>query len=349
MLGLNLHQAISNTLAPLKHLIFGRPEVRNIYSHIFKGFSAHMPAFLVDRIKKLPLVDVIEEDMVININDFQMNAPWGLARISQREPISNNKTIYKHSPNGGEGVAVYVIDTGVRITHEEFEGRAVFGKSFTEGSNTSDENGHGTHVAATVAGKTYGVAKKAQIVALKVFDASGTGSTSDIISAVDWAVKDKRGKNGNVLNMSLGGGFSMLLNFAVEKAYRKDFVIVAAAGNSDQNACFNSPASSFNVITVGATNITDHRAYFSNHGNCVNVFAPGQNIQSAWIGNDKDTKIISGTSMACPHVAGLAAYFLSQEKLKTSQVANKIKKLATKKVVKEEGFLSPNILVYNGE
>ncbi|KXN67949.1 hypothetical protein CONCODRAFT_29668, partial [Conidiobolus coronatus NRRL 28638] len=254
--------------------------------------------------------------------ESQENAPWGLARVSQRDKLSGDSYTYNYKANAGEGVNVYVIDTGINIKHKDFEGRAVWGKTMIANATDEDENGHGTHCAGTVGGKTYGVAKKANLIAVRVLDGEGSGSNSDVMAGIEWAVKDERygiewavkdsrpGK-GKVISMSLGGIFSPTLDSVVNKAVDSGVVVVVAAGNDSLDACLYSPARASKAVTVGATNIKDERASFSNWGLCVDIFAPGQDIKSTWKGSDDATNTISGTSMACPHVAGLAATFIS--------------------------------------
>lgn len=255
----------------------------------------------------------------------EKNAPWGLARISHRKSLSfGTFNKYLYSSDGGEGVDAYVIDTGTNIKHVDFEGRATWGKTIPNGDEDEDGNGHGTHCSGTVAGKKYGVAKQANVIAVKVLRSNGSGSMADVIKGVEFAAdshvkrvdaakqgkKDKKFK-GSVANMSLGGGKSPALDKAVNAAVDVGIHFAVAAGNDNANSCNYSPASAKNAVTVGASTLADERAYFSNYGKCNDIFAPGLNIESTWKGSKHAINTISGTSMASPHICGLLAYFLS--------------------------------------
>ena len=261
-------------------------------------------------------------------HDVEKGAPWGLARISHRPSLSLgtfNKYVYEDQ--GGEGVTAYVIDTGINVKHDEFEGRAKWGKTIPYADEDKDGHGHGTHCAGTIGSATYGVAKKAELVAVKVLGSGGSGSMSDVTAGVLWAVSDAKARTeqmlanphsaaarrhkGFVANMSLGGGRSPTLNRAVNGAVANGLHFAVAAGNEDQDACDVSPAGAKNPVTVGASTIGDERAYFSNKGKCVDVFAPGLNILSTWNTGHRSVNTISGTSMATPHIVGLLAYLLS--------------------------------------
>jgi cerevisin len=261
-------------------------------------------------------------------------APWGLARISHRDALSlGSFNKYLYSDNGGEGVDVYVIDTGTNVDHVDFEGRAKWGKTIPTGDEDQDGNGHGTHCSGTIAGKKYGVAKKANVYAVKVLRSNGSGSMSDVVKGVEWAVDShtssveaakagkKKGFKGSAANMSLGGGKSPTLDAAVNAAVDAGMHFAVAAGNDNADACNYSPAAADKPITVGASTAFDERAYFSNHGKCTDIFAPGLNIQSTWIGSKYATNTISGTSMASPHIAGLLAYMISLQPAKDSAYA----------------------------
>ncbi|KAJ2665879.1 proteinase B [Coemansia sp. RSA 1199] len=335
--------------------------VNHIYSDTMVGYAGRFEPAVLERIRSSSDVDYVERDSVVYALDTQKNAPWGLARISHREPLgfgTFNK--YVHDPEGGKDITVYVVDTGVNVNHVDFEGRARWGKTVPINDVDEDMNGHGTHVAGTIAGGRFGVAKSAEVVAVKVLGSNGSGSMSDVVSGVEFTVKEHRkaaadaqrdGKKhkGSVANMSLGGGFSRALNLAVEAAVRAGVHYAVAAGNDNRDACSYSPASAPNAITVGATTITDERAWFSNYGKCVDVFAPGKDILSTWIGSRHSTNSISGTSMASPHVAGLAAYLLSQSDsaLTAAELKSKMLDLATKGAVEDPGTESPNLLIFN--
>jgi cerevisin len=257
-------------------------------------------------------------------SEREFGAPWGLARISHREGLTfSTYNKYLYTANAGEGVDVYVIDTGTNTEHVDFEGRARWGKTIPTGDEDADGNGHGTHCSGTIAGKTYGVAKKAKVYAVKVLRSNGSGSMSDVVKGVEFAVEShvanekaakagkKKGWKGSAANMSLGGGKSPTLDMAVNAAVEAGMHFAVAAGNDNSDACSYSPAAAERPITVGASTFTDERAYFSNYGKCTDIFAPGLNIQSTWIGSEHATNMISGTSMASPHIAGLLAYLVS--------------------------------------
>ena len=264
--------------------------------------------------------------------ELEKNAPWGLARISHRDSLTlGTFSKYLYSDQGGEGVDVYVIDTGTSVTHADFEGRAIWGKTIPSDDEDVDGNGHGTHCSGTIAGKKYGVAKKANVFAVKVLKSNGVGSMSDVVKGVEWAAnrhneqveaaksgKGRKGFKGSAANMSLGGGRSITLELTVNAAVDAGIHFAVAAGNDNSNSCKYSPASAEKAVTVGASTLADERAYFSNYGTCNDIFAPGLNIMSAWIGSDYATNTISGTSMASPHIAGLLAYFLSLQPSKDS-------------------------------
>lgn len=256
--------------------------------------------------------------------ETEVGAPWGLARISHRASLSfSTFNKYLYSAEGGEGVDVYVIDTGTSVKHVDFGGRAHWGKTIPSNDVDEDGNGHGTHCSGTIAGKKYGVAKKANVYAVKVLGSNGSGTMSDVVKGVEWAALQhqenvkaakngkKKGFKGSAANMSLGGGKSVTLDLAVNAAVDMGLHFAVAAGNDNADSCGYSPASAEKAVTVGATNLADERAYFSNYGKCNDIFAPGLNIKSTWIGSDTAVNTISGTSMASPHIAGLLAYFLS--------------------------------------
>ncbi|KAL8277406.1 hypothetical protein RQP46_010246 [Phenoliferia psychrophenolica] len=287
------------------------------------GYSGEFSEHTLDRIRALEGVKYVERDSIVWASEVEKGAPWGLARISHRDPLSfGTFNRYEFDGQGGEGVDAYVIDTGVNIGHADLAGRASWGKTIPKDPD-QDLNGHGSHVAGTIAGTKYGVAKQAHIIAVKVLGAGGSGTMSDVVAGVAWAAdaayskaqaakatKDSKHK-GSVANMSLGGGKSPALDSAVDAAVEDGLHFAVAAGNDNKDACSYSPAASPLAITVGASTIADERAYFSNHGPCVDVFAPGLNILSIWNTGNQSLNTISGTSMASPHVAGLAAYFLS--------------------------------------
>ena len=271
---------------------------------------------------------------------------WGLDRIDQRNlPLDTRYT----RTQSGAGVSVYVIDTGVRSTHSELVGRVATGFStISDGNGSQDCHGHGTHVAGTVAGTNYGVAPAALIVPVRVLNCSGSASTSDIIAGIDWIITHHQAGVPAVANMSLGGSRSAALDLAVARGVADGVSFVVAAGNSNLNACQVSPAGEPLAITVGSTTSTDERSSFSNFGTCLDVFAPGSNIVSAGHTNDSATRMLSGTSMAAPHVAGVAALALGQNPALTpADVAAAIATSSTRNVVTNPGQGSFNRLVYS--
>ncbi|KAJ3368688.1 serine protease [Kappamyces sp. JEL0680] len=326
----------------------------------FKGYSARLPSFIVQLLQRHADIALIEQDQVVTIADgdsdpvpsvgSQKNTPaWGLVRISNREhPASTEKT-YTYPSSAGSGVTAYIIDTGVHVAHPEFQGRARVGKSFT-GDGTRDGNGHGTHVAGTIGSKTYGVAKNVSLVAVKVLDNQGSGTTANVIAGIDWAAKDaaknKSTKRKSVANMSLGGGASAALDRAVKSATQSGLVFAVAAGNSAGDACKLSPARVPEAITVAASDKNDRLASFSEKGKCVDIIAPGVDIISTW--NNGKTNIISGTSMATPHVCGVVALALAEGEFETvKQVHDYLKELASKDKVNGKLNGAPNSLLYN--
>jgi subtilisin family serine protease len=304
-------------------------------------------------------VRYIEADQVVTINEeTQTGATWGIDRIDQVS-LPLNAT-YRYLSSAGSGITVYVIDTGIFLSHTEFGGRAIAGTNTITGETDADGNGHGTHVAGTIGGTIYGVAKKTTLVAVKVLSSSGSGTTNGVISGIQWVTTNhterakKEGAGRSVANMSLGGGVSATLDAAVEQSIAAGVTYAIAAGNNNLDACNYSPARVPGAITVGATTNTDARASFSNFGKCLDIFAPGNSITSAWIGNDKATNTISGTSMAAPHVAGAAAVYLgdvldggSDGKTDPISVGLAITDVATTSKVTNPGTNSPNLLLYS--
>lgn len=281
-------------------------EVTDFFPSVLAGFSARMSEEQAESLSEDPAVAYVEEDGIVEIAATQSNAPWGLDRIDQRDRPLNGTYSYTRT---GSGVNVYIIDTGIRRTHTQFGGRAFVGfDAIGDGRNTSDCNGHGTHVAGTVGGSTYGVAKGVRLFAVRVLNCSGQGSTSGVISGVNWVTSNHT--KPAVANMSLGGGISSSLDTAVRNSIAAGVTYAVAAGNSNVDASNSSPARVSEAITVGSSTINDARSSFSNFGSVVDVFAPGSSITSAWYTSDTATATISGTSMASPHVAGVAARVL---------------------------------------
>jgi subtilisin family serine protease len=324
--------------------------VKHTYDSALRGFSATMSEARAKRLAADAAVDYVQRDGIHSISGTQSNPPWGLDRIDQRNLPLNRSYTY---PDVGSNVTVYVLDTGVRFTHSQFGGRATSGPDFVSNDNdSSDCHGHGTHVAGTVAGSTYGVGKLVRIVGLRVLNCSGNGSTSGIVAAINWVTNNSPGPS--VANMSLGGGADTALDNAVANSVASGVQYSLAAGNGDifgnpQNACNSSPARTPSAVTVGATQSNDARASFSNYGTCLDIFAPGVGVLSSWYTSDAATNTISGTSMAAPHVAGAMALILAQNPTFTSQqVRDALVNAATTGVVGNPLTGSPNRLLFVG-
>jgi subtilisin family serine protease len=315
------------------------------YSHAIKGFAATLPAAALEAISRNPNVDYIEADGVMTADATQTGATWGIDRIDQRNLPLNGTFAYT---NTGAGVTAYIIDTGIRISHNQFGGRASVGTDAVgDGQNGNDCHGHGTHVSGTVGGTTYGVAKAVTLKAVRVLNCAGSGTTSGVIAGVDWVTAAHAAKAPAVANMSLGGGASTALDNAVANSIADGVTYAIAAGNSNRNACQFSPARVATAITVGATTSTDGRASYSNYGSCLDLFAPGSSITSAWNTSNTATNTISGTSMATPHVAGVAALYLqSNLAAAPATVRNALVNSATTGMVTSAGRQSPNRLLF---
>lgn len=319
-----------------------RGKVKKVYKHAINGFSVEMSEADAEALSQDFRVALVEEDGVVTADATQTNPPWGLDRIDQRNLPLNATYNYNWT---GAGVRVYVIDTGIRTTHSQFGGRAsnVF-DAF--GGSGADCNGHGTHVSGTVGGSTYGVAKGALLRGVRVLDCNGSGSTSGVIAGVDWVRQNHIAPA--VANMSLGGGVSTALDTAVNNLHNANVTIAVAAGNSNANACNSSPSRAVNAITTGSTTTTDARSSFSNFGTCLDLFAPGSSILSAWFTSNTATAALSGTSMASPHVAGVAAlYKQANPSASSTTIRNAIVNNATTGVVTNAGSGSPNRLLYS--
>jgi subtilisin-like proprotein convertase family protein/subtilisin family serine protease len=316
------------------------------FRHALRGVELNVSEAAARKIAALPNVKYVQQNHTVTIQGTQAPTPsWGLDRIDQRALPLNNSFTY---PNTGTGVKSYIIDTGIRTTHGDFGGRAVWGTNTTGDGQNTDCNGHGTHVASTTGGTTYGVAKATALVAVKVLNCAGSGTYAGVIAGIDWVTADHAAGAPAVANMSLGGGFDQAVNDAVTASIADGVSYAIAAGNdTGANACNVSPASTPNAITVGSTTNTDARSSFSNIGTCLDIFAPGSAITAAWNTSDSATNTISGTSMATPHVAGAAALVLNTNPTWTPlQVRNFLVDNATNGVVTSPGTGSPNKLLY---
>lgn len=321
----------------------------------FSGFFGDLSANIVQKLQKCPLVAELAPDIEIRAFDIttQYDAPRHLARLSQEEKLGYGSFdfIYNSSMTG-KHVNAYVIDSGVFIQHPEFEGRARHGIDLT-GEGPGDENGHGTHVAGLIGSKTYGVAKSANIIEVKALDKTGSGSLSTIIAAIEFAVNDRKKEEvPGVANLSLGSIRNKILNKAVQAAFETGLVIVAAAGNSNVNACMSSPASAKSAITVGAIDDrSDTLASFSNWGKCVDIFASGTYVASLNIKDEKKAQLLSGTSMASPIVTGLVSTLLSLG-MSPFDIKDEILNMAIKNRIPKSSLLlrrkTPNRIAYNG-
>ncbi|CAO3568982.1 unnamed protein product [Mortierella alpina] len=326
----------------------GRKSTINREFQSFDSFSATVNAAALKELLASDEVAYVEQDQIITLSGTQTSPPsWGLPRISQRE--RNLQSPYYYQDEAGAGVTAYVIDTGINTGHVEFGGRATMGANFIQGSANTDENGHGTHVSGTIGGTRYGVAKRVNLVGVKVLDAQGSGSFSGIIAGMDWVSQRARGTKA-VVNMSLGGGKSQSVDAAATRIYNAGIPLLVAAGNdANADACNGSPSGAQGTFTVGASDSSDRIATFSSWGQCVDIFGPGVGITSAWIGSSSATNTISGTSMATPHVAGVAALLLSSDSSLTSTQAVYNKLIASSTPNKVSGSLrgSPNRLLFN--
>ena len=315
------------------------------YNHVLDGFSAKLSPSAVEALRSNPHVAFIEADSRVHASDTQSPATWGLDRIDQRNrPLTNSYT-YNAT---GSGVTAYIIDTGIRLSHTQFGGRAVSGFDAVDGGSADDCNGHGTHVAGTVGGSTHGVAKGVRLVAVRVLNCQGSGSNSGVIAGVDWVTGNHSAGQPAIANMSLGGGANSALDSAVNNSINDGVSYAVAAGNSNANACNSSPSRVGAAMTVGSTTSSDARSSFSNYGTCLDIFAPGSSITSAWHTSNTATNTISGTSMASPHVAGVAALYLQgSPSASPSTVRNAIVNSATPAVLTGVGTGSPNLLLYS--
>ncbi|ADI06153.1 putative secreted subtilisin-like serine protease [Streptomyces bingchenggensis BCW-1] len=319
--------------------------LRRSYDSAVNGFSASgLTETEAKRLAADPAVAKVVQNHRFTIDATQDNPPsWGLDRIDQADTEGDKK--YTYPDSAGEGVTAYVIDTGVRISHKDFGGRATSGFDAIDNDDDADDgHGHGTHVAGTIAGADHGVAKKAKIVAVRVLDDQGSGTTEQVVAGIDWVTENHQGPS--VANMSLGGGVDDALDAAVQKAIDSGVTFGVAAGNESTDAGQGSPARVKDAITVASSTDTDEQSDFSNYGDIVDIYAPGSDITSDWNTGDDATNTISGTSMATPHVVGAAAVYLAGHPDATpADVAKALTTGATPDKISNPGAGTPNKLL----
>jgi len=319
---------------------------RYVYSHALNGFAGSMSDAARDGLLRDARVSRVEPDGIAYASTTQTGATWGIDRIDQRAlPLS---TTYSYT-NTGATVNAYIIDTGIRLTHSEFAGRVISGYDAVDGGLADDCNGHGTHVAGTVGGAKYGVAKGVTLVAVRVLDCGGSGSWSGVIAGMDWVTANHL--TPATANMSLGGGASVSVDDAARRMIASGVATGIAAGNGNiagiaQDACKYSPARVAEAMTIGSTTKTDAKSSFSNYGTCVDWFAPGSGITSSWYTSDVATNTISGTSMATPHVVGVAALYLQSNPGASPQTVRDALYAATTKGIVTSSKMANNHLLF---
>jgi subtilisin family serine protease len=325
-------------------------QAQRVFRHALKGYVATLTDAQLAQVAADSRVAFVEADQPVTAFTTQTGATWGLDRIDQRNlPLSGTFTYTRT----GSGVKAYVIDTGIRFSHSQFGGRAVTGYDAVDGGSADDCNGHGTHVAGTIGGSTYGVAKSVQLVGVRVLNCSGSGTTSGVIAGVNWVTGNHLAGQPAVANMSLGGGVSSALDTAVNNSINDGVSYAVAAGNGDflgrqQNACNYSPARVAAAMTISATDSSDRKASWANYGSCVDWFAPGVSITSSWYNSNTATRTISGTSMATPHTAGVAALYLqSNPGASPSTVRTALYNNTTKGIVTSSSTTNNHLLFTN--